>query len=39
MDQLEAAGVVGASTGGKPRELMVHTENELDEILRAVLKY
>ncbi len=39
MDQLEAAGVVGASTGGKPRELMVHTESELDEILRAVLKY
>ncbi|MBK7691585.1 MAG: DNA translocase FtsK [Bacteroidetes bacterium] len=39
MDQLEAAGVVGASTGGKPRELMVHTETELDEILRAVLKY
>ncbi|MCC7030228.1 MAG: DNA translocase FtsK [Chitinophagaceae bacterium] len=39
MDQLEAAGIVGASTGGKPRELMVHTETELDEILRAVLKY
>lgn len=39
MDQLEAAGIVGASTGGKPRELMVHTESELEVILRAVLKY
>jgi S-DNA-T family DNA segregation ATPase FtsK/SpoIIIE len=36
MDQLEAAGVVGSSTGGKPRELMVHTESELDEILRNI---
>lgn len=39
MDQLESAGIVGASTGGKPRELMVHTESELDEVLRAILKY
>ncbi|HMN33718.1 MAG TPA: DNA translocase FtsK, partial [Chitinophagaceae bacterium] len=39
MDQMEAAGIVGPSMGGKPRELMVHTENELDEILRAILKY
>jgi len=38
MDQLEAAGVVGASVGGKPRELMVHTEHELDEILRGIGK-
>ncbi len=37
MDQLEAAGVVGASTGGKPRELMVHSEIELEEILRGIL--
>lgn len=36
MDQLEGAGIVGASTGGKPRELMVHTESELDEILRII---
>ncbi|GBL34628.1 DNA translocase FtsK [Filimonas sp.] len=36
MDQLEAAGVVGSSTGGKPRELMVHTEQELEEILRGI---
>jgi len=27
---------VGASTGGKPRELMVHTEHELEEILRVI---
>jgi len=38
MDQIEAAGIVGASTGGKPRELMVHTEAELDEVLRIILK-
>ncbi|MBP6624192.1 MAG: DNA translocase FtsK 4TM domain-containing protein [Chitinophagaceae bacterium] len=37
MDQLEAAGIVGASTGGKPRELMVHNEIELEEILRSIL--
>jgi len=36
MDQLEAAGIVGAGSGGKARELMVHTEAELDEILRAI---
>lgn len=39
MDQLEAAGIVGASVGGKPRELMVHTETELDEILGAIGKF
>jgi DNA segregation ATPase FtsK/SpoIIIE and related proteins len=37
MDQLEAAGIVGSSIGGKPRELLVHTEAELEEILRAIL--
>ncbi len=36
MDQLEAAGIVGASIGGKPRELMVHTEHELEEILKNI---
>lgn len=36
MDQLEAAGVVGASIGGKPRELLVHTEVELEELLRSI---
>lgn len=38
MDQLEAAGIVGASIGGKPRELLVHTETELDEVLQAIGK-
>ncbi|MBU3676624.1 MAG: DNA translocase FtsK, partial [Chitinophagaceae bacterium] len=37
MDQLEAAGIVGPGTGGKPREVMVHTEAELDELLRVIL--
>ncbi|MGI9192244.1 MAG: DNA translocase FtsK 4TM domain-containing protein [Chitinophagaceae bacterium] len=37
MDQLEAAGIVGPGTGGKPREVMVHTEAELDELLRGIL--
>ncbi len=36
MDQMEAAGIVGASTGGKPRELMVHSEAELEEVMRAI---
>jgi DNA segregation ATPase FtsK/SpoIIIE, S-DNA-T family len=36
MDQLEAAGIVGGSTGGKPRELLVHTEAELEEILAHI---
>ena len=38
MDQMEAAGIVGATIGGKPRELLVHTEVELDEILRSILR-
>jgi len=37
MDQLESVGIVGASTGGKPRELMVHSEMELEEILNTIL--
>jgi S-DNA-T family DNA segregation ATPase FtsK/SpoIIIE len=36
MDKLEAAGIVGATVGGKPRELLVHTETELDEIIRTL---
>jgi S-DNA-T family DNA segregation ATPase FtsK/SpoIIIE len=36
MDQMEAAGIVGPSSGGKPRELMVHTETELEEVMRAI---
>lgn len=38
MDQMEAAGIVGATFGGKPRELMVHTEAELEEILRNIVR-
>ncbi|HNB81420.1 MAG TPA: FtsK/SpoIIIE domain-containing protein, partial [Chitinophagaceae bacterium] len=36
MDQLEAAGIVTAGTGGKPRDLLVHTETELDLILSEI---
>jgi DNA segregation ATPase FtsK/SpoIIIE, S-DNA-T family len=32
MDQMEAAGIVGPATGGKPRELLVRTEQELEEV-------
>jgi S-DNA-T family DNA segregation ATPase FtsK/SpoIIIE len=38
MDQMEAAGIVGSSTGGKPRELLVHSEIELEEILKVIIK-
>jgi S-DNA-T family DNA segregation ATPase FtsK/SpoIIIE len=34
IDQLEKAGIVGAFKGSKAREVMVHTEAELEEILR-----
>jgi DNA segregation ATPase FtsK/SpoIIIE, S-DNA-T family len=34
MDQIEAAGIVGPTHGGKPRELLIKTEAELEEILR-----
>jgi DNA segregation ATPase FtsK/SpoIIIE, S-DNA-T family len=33
MDQLEAAGVVGSATGGKPRDLIIKMEMELEELL------
>ncbi len=36
MDQLEAAGIVGASIGGKPREVLMHTEAELDTFLQQL---
>ena len=38
MDQLEAAGVVGPQEGSKPRQVLVTTFNELDEILAAFVK-
>ncbi len=37
MDQMEAAGIVGAAQGSKPRDVLVKTEYELKEILEALL--
>lgn len=37
MDQLEAAGIVGPAVGSKPRQVMVHTEYELTDILKTLL--
>jgi S-DNA-T family DNA segregation ATPase FtsK/SpoIIIE len=34
MDQLEAAGIVGASQGSKAREVLIKTEADLDSFLR-----
>lgn len=36
MDQLEAAGIVGAAAGSKPREVYFHTEAELEQFLRSL---
>ena len=36
MDQLEAAGIVGANQGSKAREVLVRSEMELDEILDRI---
>lgn len=33
MDQLEAAGIVGGASGSKPRDVLVSTEYELDNLL------
>ena len=38
MDQLEAAGIVGPQEGSKPRQVLVSTFNELEEILSAFVK-
>lgn len=37
MDQLEAAGIVGANAGSKAREVLVKTEPELQEILQQMI--
>jgi DNA segregation ATPase FtsK/SpoIIIE, S-DNA-T family len=34
MDQLEAAGVVGAGQGSKPRDVLIKTEMELEQYLK-----
>ena len=34
IDQLEKAGIVGAFKGSKAREVIIHTEAELDELLK-----
>ncbi len=36
IDQLEAAGIVGPSNGSKPRDVLVHDEVSLEEILRSL---
>lgn len=36
MDQLEAAGIVGGQVGSKPRDVLVNTEYELEEILNNI---
>ena len=38
MDQLEAAGIVGPQEGSKPRQVLITTFDELDEILKAFVK-
>lgn len=36
MDQLEAAGIVGPAAGSKPREVLYHTESELEQFLSTL---
>jgi S-DNA-T family DNA segregation ATPase FtsK/SpoIIIE len=36
MDQLEAAGVVGANQGSKARDVLIKTELELDQHLQSL---
>ena len=36
MDQLEAAGIVGAASGSKPRDVLIKTEYELDQHLQSL---
>jgi DNA segregation ATPase FtsK/SpoIIIE, S-DNA-T family len=33
MDQLEAAGVVGANQGSKARDVLIKTETDLEQLL------
>ena len=36
IDQLEAAGIVGPSNGSKPRDVLIHDEVSLEELLKAL---
>lgn len=36
MDQLEVAGVVGAAKGSKPRDVLIQTEFELDQMFNSL---
>jgi S-DNA-T family DNA segregation ATPase FtsK/SpoIIIE len=36
IDQLEKAGIVGPFKGSKAREVLVHSENELEDLLKAL---
>jgi S-DNA-T family DNA segregation ATPase FtsK/SpoIIIE len=36
MDQLEAADVVGPAVGSKPRDVLIHTEAQLEDMLRSL---
>lgn len=36
IDQLEAAGIVGAHNGSKPREVLIHDEVELEQLLKSL---
>jgi len=37
MDQLEAAGIVGASQGSKSRDVLIKTESELENLLESLI--
>ncbi len=36
IDQLEAAGIVGPSNGSKPRDVLIHDEISLEELLKSL---
>ena len=36
IDQLEAAGIVGPSNGSKPRDVLIHDEVSLEDLLRSL---